>query len=150
MLTCSEDVMKGREAFVATSGPDDNKYNTLVLSGIELVIPLEADLDADPNTRDSIKLVSQDGAYECVLTVGDTEVVKDGENPLYFYHFHFVPPGFYRVEVKIGEEWVPIISDLQVNQEGVFLNNVSFEGKIDSDSLGKPEKEVEPDVFEYL
>ena len=140
--------MKGREAFVATSNPNDSTRNTLTLSGIELVIPLEADLDGDPDTPDHIRLRHLDGAYEAELSVGDPAVEPDGRNPLNYYHFFEVPIGRYAVEVKVGDQWCTVLTGLKVTPQGAFLGEVRFEAKTDGSRLGKPELDMADELPE--
>ena len=116
---------------------------------VELIIPLEEDIDGDPETPDRIRLIQQDGAYTAELTVGDPDVVKDGENPLYYYHFHAVPPGKYAVEVFAHKHWHAILAGLQVSVQGAFYSGKSFEADTDGDQMGTPHEfladELPPD-----
>lgn len=132
--------------FVATSNPGDDTHNTLVLSGIELVIPLEADLDGDPNTPDCVRLTKEDGSFQSELTAGGPGVEQDGENPLFFYHFSGVSMGEYSIEVKVGDNWHTILRGLRLSHKGAFVGDVSYEGPSDGGSLGNPELELADDL----
>jgi hypothetical protein len=109
---------------------------------VELVIPLEADLDGDPEEPDRVRLRQMDGGYAAELTVGDPEVVQDGDHPLYYYHFHLVPPGMYMVEVKVAEEWRTVLSGLQVSVQGAFFGGKSFEDDANGGTMGTPDYEL--------
>jgi len=109
---------------------------------VELVIPLEADLDGDPEKADRIRLRQEDGGYEAELTVGDPDVIKDGENPLYYHHFHLVTPGSYTVEVKSYDHWRTVLCKLQVSVQGAFYAGSSFEGEADGGKMGTPDYQL--------
>ncbi len=111
--------------------------------GIDLVIPLEVDLDNDPDTDDEVRLRSLDGEYEQRLRASDQEVTQEGDHPLLNYRFGAVPPGLYCVEVKVGEEWYLVLDGLRVTRKGVFVGEESFEQKTDPSTLGTPEEEEE-------
>lgn len=132
--------------YVATSNPDDNNHNTIALGNIEVVIPLEADLDGDPDTPDCVRLTNDDGAYQCDLTVGGPNVEQDGSNPLYYYHFQYVPVGQYSVQVKVGDTWNTVLCGLQIGFDGAFVGDVSIEGTTDGSVLGTPEWDLVDDL----
>lgn len=131
------------DAFVALSSAGEQSLNTIVLPHIDLVVPLEIDLDDDPDAEDEVRLRSDDGSYEVKLKAGDPDVNQDGKNSLLFYHFRNVPSGVYSVEVKILEAWSIILSGLIVAKGGVFVGGRSFEGSITGAELGTPEDEVD-------
>lgn len=124
---------------VATSNPEDKTYNTLVVGSLEVVIPMEADMDGDPDTPDSIRLRNEGGGYQSELTAGQPGVEQDGDNPLYFYHFQAVPVGIYAVEVKIDGGWYPVLRGLRVSPKGLFVNGISYQQPADGSVLGTPE-----------
>ena len=132
---------------VATSHPDDNYYNTLILGDIEVVIPLEVDLENDPDDPDKLRLESEDGSYSVELTAGSEGVEQDGDNALNYYHFTGVIPGTYSVDVKVGDDWHTVIRGLEVNYKGAFVDGQSFESTTDASQLGTPEIET-PELFE--
>jgi hypothetical protein len=45
------------DVFLANQGEDE--FNTLLLSGLDVVIPLEADLDCDPHQDDEVRPTSR-------------------------------------------------------------------------------------------
>src|SRR4051812_42281272 len=49
---------------VALFNPGEEDHDTIVLSGIDLVIPLELDIDGDPLQDDEVRLRSEDGYYD--------------------------------------------------------------------------------------
>ncbi len=105
---------------------------------IELVIPLEADLDGDPEHPDCVRLTEQSGLYSAELTEGSPDVVPDGENPLNYYYFHQVPPGLYNVEVKVKNHWSKVIIGLQVSLQGASFRGHSFEAETKGEQMGTP------------
>ena len=102
--------------------PGGTGHDTLVLSGIDLEVPLEADLDGDPLHDDEVRLVSEEGEYEATLTAGHPDVRFDKDKNLYVYRFREVPQGFYRLQVRVGDEdWATVASDLAVYRDKVTL-----------------------------
>src|SRR5262245_28118198 len=99
----------------------ETELNTIVLPGMELVIPLEEDLDRDPFQDDEIRLMDLGGAYERVVKSSDPEAVPKREERLIYYHFSEVPAGIYRLSVRIGGQWVDLANGLVVTPKGAFL-----------------------------
>lgn len=130
--------MRRYSALLAPSNPGEQRYNTLVLSGIDVVVPLEVDLETDPNPHDEIRLKSKDGLYEAHLKPGDPAVTQDGDNPLLLFTFRDVLPGIYAVEVFIGKKWYQIMGDLHISRKGAFFQGQSFEEPSDGSPLGTP------------
>ena len=116
-------VLRERHA-VALFEPGDEGHNVIVLSRVDVVIPIEMDLDGDPQQDDMVSLGSVHGLYEHVLRVGDEDVGPDPDRRIALYHFRHVPPGLYRVAVRIGAAWVQLGSQLSIRREGVFWNGV--------------------------
>jgi len=129
-------------AFLASSSPDDSLHNTLVLSGIDLVVPLEVDAEIDPTPHDEIRLKTKDGLLEAHLKGGDPDVTQDGENPLLLYRFRNVIPGVYTVELSVGKTWYQILGDLHISRKGAFVKAQSFEEPSDGSALGAPVDET--------
>jgi hypothetical protein len=112
---------------VVLGNPDDSDFNTIVLSGIDVVVPLEFDVDGDPLHDDEVRLQSEDGSYESVLLASHEDVKADADKRLVLYRFRAVPPGLYRVSVRIGAEtWADIVVDLLVSSTGVSLGGKSL------------------------
>src|SRR5690606_16553955 len=88
-------VLRERHA-VATFEPEDAGHNTLVLGGLDVVVPLELDVDADPLSDDVVSLRSVHGLFEQTLSAGDPDVTPDLEAGVASYRFRLVPPGLYR------------------------------------------------------
>jgi hypothetical protein len=99
----------------------DEGHNVLVLSGIDVVLPLEMDLDGDPLMDDVVSLRSVHGRFEQELTIGHPDVRPHPDKRLVYYRFRFVPPGLYRVSVRVGSTWSSVIERLLVTHEGAFL-----------------------------
>jgi hypothetical protein len=107
---------------VALGNLDEDDFNTIVLSGIDVVVPVELDLDGDPLQDDLVRLRSEDGYFDAILASSDPDVEPDTDGGYLNYCFRLVPPGVYRVSVLIAEQWVPLVRGLVVKRDGVFLN----------------------------
>jgi len=114
------------ELHVAPGSPGDRTFNRIVLSGTDIEIPLEIDLDEDPNTDDAIRLVEHDGGYERVLEDGDPDVIRDKTVPFLHCTFRLVPPGSYDVDVRLHNKWHTVIAGLEVTRHTVRFNGESF------------------------
>lgn len=128
---------------VALFEPGDEGHNTLVLGGLDVVVPVEMDLDGDPLQDDAVSLRGAHGTYDEVLTVGDPDVRPDPDRHLAFYRFRHVPPGLYRVAVRIGGAWVPIGTRLTVRKEGVFWNGTKLEAAAPSLTASEDEARID-------
>jgi hypothetical protein len=145
--------MKKITTYVAPSLPNDQTKNTLVIGGVDVVIPLEIDVDDDPRSHEHIRLCSEDGLFEAHLQAGGPDVRQDGDHPLLFCTFRDVPPGLYSLEVRIGNAWYKILASLQITRDEAQLGGQSFEGAIDGSVLGTPDVEPmadEPDFDQLL
>jgi hypothetical protein len=115
---------------VMLGSPGDTNFNSLVLSGVDLEVPLEMDLDADPLHDDEIRLLSEDGAYEAVLCANEPDVQTDLDKNLYIYCFRSVPPGLYRIQVRTSDQgWATVITDIVVGRKGVRIGETELEDK---------------------
>jgi hypothetical protein len=115
---------------VMLGSPGDAQLNTVILSGIDLEVPLEMDLDADPLHDDEVRLLSEDGAYEAVLCASEPDVQADLEKNLYIYRFRSVPPGLYRIQVKTSDQaWATVITDIVVGKKGARIGDTELEDK---------------------
>ncbi|MRG90705.1 hypothetical protein [Polyangium spumosum] len=109
---------------VALGNPRGKDFNTIVLSGVDLTVPLEMDLDDDPLQDDEVRLRSEDGHYEKILLASDADARPDPDKRLVLYTFRLVPPGAYRIAVRIGaEKWLDVVTDLVVTKQGAFLGD---------------------------
>jgi hypothetical protein len=106
---------------VALSEPDDEHVNTLVLSGIDIVVPLEMDADADPLHDEEVRLWAVDGSFDKLLHVAEPDVEPDIDSRLMLYRFRDVPPGVYRVSVKTSGHWSELYRSLVVAKDGAFV-----------------------------
>jgi hypothetical protein len=104
---------------------EDGMSNAVVVSGVDLDVPLEADLISDPLHRDEVLLEASDGTIR-VLTVDDPDVRLDLDKKLYFYRFRNIPPGVYSLYVRNSVQggWASIATALRIDRKGV-----SFGGK---------------------
>jgi hypothetical protein len=108
---------------VAFFNRGEKEFNTLALAGMEIVIPLEEDLDCDPLQDDEIRLQSVTGEFERVVLASDPEAKPNHEERLIYYHFAGVPPGIYRLSVRIAGSWVDITNELIVTPKGAHLGD---------------------------
>lgn len=108
---------------VALGNQDDTDHNTIVLSGVDLVVPLELDLDGDPLHDDEVKLKAETGEFERILLSSDPDVTPDPDRGLLLYRFRVVPPGVYRLSVKVGEMWSELAIGLAVSMQGAYLGD---------------------------
>jgi len=105
---------------------------------VELIVPLERDIDGNPFQRDLVRLRQLDGGYESQLMEGDPDVRRDGENPLNFFHFQQVPPGRYAIDVYTQDTWRTILHGLTVSTAGAFYGQESFEDPDKGGNMGVP------------
>ncbi len=111
-----------RDYPVAVFDPGDAYYNTIVLPGMEIIVPLEEDLDCDPLQDDEVRLQRLDGGFEQIRKASDPEAIPDHEAALIYYHFTDVPAGYYRVSARIGGEWVDVTLDLMLTSKGAHMS----------------------------
>jgi hypothetical protein len=122
---------------VALFNPGDAHYNTIALQGVDIIIPLEEDLDCDPLQDDEIRLLSLDGNYEKVVKASDSDAVPDDEHGIIYYRFQSVPVGVYKVSVLVGQTWVDVFQQILVSPKGVW-NSES--------RLGRKEQQIKFDI----
>jgi hypothetical protein len=137
---------------VALGNIDEDDFNTLVLSGIDVVVPVEMDIDDDPLQDDEVRLRSEDGYYDAVLRSTDPDVEPDSEAGYLNYCFRLVPPGVYRVSVRVREHWSLLVRGLVVKRDGVYLNGEQLDDQPPADSPGAapaPTDETEPETEPY-
>jgi hypothetical protein len=126
---------------VGLGDPGGADFNTLVLTGVDVVVPLEADLDGDPLHDDEVRLLSESGDFDVQLCANEPDVKHLADKNLYAYTFRDVPPGVYRVLVKVGEDWATVMGGLVVHRAGVRLDGKEVETE-------EPEALTEADVAE--
>ncbi len=107
---------------VALGNVGETDFNTIVLSGVDIVLPVELDLDDDPMQDDALRLRAEHGHYDQVLVASDGDVELDLDKRYLYYRFRDVPFGVYRASVRIGSEWVPLVRGIVVTKAGVFVN----------------------------
>lgn len=118
---------------VATMLPAQKGKNTLVLSGVDLVVPVEMDLDEDPLQDDEVRLVRSDGHFERVLTASDADATREEDGERLLYRFRDVPPGVYAVQARIHtHEWASIVEGIVVTTRAAKWNDEDLGGSPDA------------------
>ncbi len=107
---------------VSVGNVGESDHNTIVLGGVDVVIPLEMDLDGDPLHDDEVRLRSADGSFERILLVSDPDVECDHDARIAHYRFRLVPYGQYNLATRIGAEWVELVHGLLVAKTGVLAD----------------------------
>jgi hypothetical protein len=112
---------------VSFGNTGEHDKNTIVLTGVDLVLPLEMDLDGDPLHDDEVRLSSPAG-LERVLRVSDDDVEKDFERHIANYRFRVVPPGVYDVATRIAGVWIDVMRGIVVKRAGLFSHDERVDG----------------------
>ncbi len=99
---------------------EDTEQNVIVLTGVDLVVPLEADLDGDPVHDHAARLESVDGSF-WILEADDPDVRLDLDARRYLYRFRAVPCGLYSISVKGAAGWVPVVTGILVDKKGASM-----------------------------
>ncbi|HYD39950.1 MAG TPA: hypothetical protein VEB43_03905 [Anaeromyxobacter sp.] len=129
---------------VATSGEGETRFNTIALSGRDIVIPIEMDLAGDPLQDDEVRLVSAGGGYDQSLSPSDDDVEADDDAGVMQYRFRRVPYGAYRVHVRIGSEWTVLHDDLVVRVYGVSAAGKELDDERPAVTIAGPVEPEEP------
>jgi len=109
---------------IALGNPGEKDFNTIVLSGVDITVPLEMDLDNDPLQDDEVRLRSEDGHYEKILLASDADARPDEDKHLILYTFRLVPPGAYRISVRVSDQtWLDVVTGLVITREGAFIGD---------------------------
>jgi hypothetical protein len=146
---------------VATFDPADREWNTIVLEGLDVVIPLQEDLDCDPLQDDEIRLQNLDGSFEKILNASDPDANPDHDKLVINYNFRKVPAGLYRISVRTGEVWVDVSTELIVSPRGAFFlgkklsqnpPRASFKGRLEEPEPASEEEDDpwSPELSEYM
>ncbi len=141
-----------RRHAVALFDKGSTKKNVIVL-GAELVLPLEADLDGDPDQDDEVRLVGP--GYDVTRSAQADEVEIHPDKPVLLYRFPDVPRGEYSLLVKIGDTWSTVVPKLSVKKDGVFVGDKAVSGSLDDLAVGEAlgreadEEEEQPDYEFY-
>jgi hypothetical protein len=125
---------------VAFGNKGEKDHNTIVLSGIDLVIPVELDMDGDPFQDDAVRLRAEHGHFDQVLAARDSDVEVDTENRYLFYRFRHVMPGAYRASVRVGDHWVPLLRGIVVTRDGAFAGGKKLGEDRPKDKAAEPEE----------
>lgn len=115
---------------VALFNPGETLHNTIVLGGVNVVIPLELDMDGDPFQDDAVCLRSHGGDWEHVCLSSDPEVTVDPDARHLYYPFHDVPSGLFNVDVRIADRWVIVIANLLVSRGIAYLGDTPLTDSI--------------------
>lgn len=115
---------------VALFNPGEKEHNTIVLGGVDVVVPLELDVDGDPLQDDAVCLRSRTGRFEDVRLSSDEQVTATPDKRHLYYPFHDVPAGLYCVDVRIGDSWVNIQSNLLVVKGTAYWNEKELTGDL--------------------
>lgn len=129
---------------VALGNPGESDYNTLVLSGVDITVPLEMDLDDDPLQDDEIRLRSVDGFFQKILKASDADVTPTPGSRLLMYRFRDVPPGAYRISVRVAGTWSDVLTGLVVTRDGVFHGKKKLGTEPEQVKLGPAPEEAPP------
>jgi len=136
---------------VALGNQGEQDHNTIVFSGVDITVPLEMDLDNDPLQDDEVRLKSLDGLYEAILLASDPEVKPDTDRQLLLYTFRNVPPGAYRIGVRISdEEWMDVVVGLIVSKTGASLGGKTLGTKPDAVKPHEPAPAPKDEASEPL
>lgn len=129
---------------ISLGNPTESDFNTIVLSGVDLTVPLEMDLDDDPLQDDEVRLRGESGHYERHLLASDPDVRPDPDRRIVLYTFRLVPPGVYRVSVRIAEErWLDVVTELVVTREGAFIGDHKLGVETEAVPEAAPELDAE-------
>jgi|SRR5688572_5055885 len=113
---------------------------------VDIVIPMEIDLDDDPELEDRVRLRNEDGSYDTVVAAGDENATQDEENPIIHYRFTDVPPGTYEVLVSVGRGWSCVLAGLKVTKSDATHNGKSYTSSEDGKEFGHPEEPPEEEA----
>lgn len=136
---------KNRMHDVALFNPGETEHNTIVLGGVDVIIPLELDMDGDPFQDDAVCLRSQGGDWEAVRLSSDPEVSVARDKRHLYYPFHDVPSGIYHVDVRIAEHWVQVLGNLMVSRGVAYLGDrpLSAELPAEKPAVDDPHTQVD-------
>jgi hypothetical protein len=122
--------------------PGGATFNTVVLGGTDIVVPLERDLDGDPYQDDEIWLESLDGSFREQRYSSDSDVVPDEDKNVLLYHFRHVPFGVYNIIAVVAARPIVVFTGMVVRKEGVFMG----QDKLTEDYEGCAPSETEDDT----
>lgn len=119
----------GEPLDVVLGTPEDKAHNVVVLTGYDIEVPIEADLDDNPLQDDELRMTGRDGS-ERILTVRDPDVRLDVRRKLYLYRFRLVPPGSYTIALRnTDRDWATVATGVQVGKRGVLFGGAKLEDK---------------------
>ncbi len=115
---------------VALFNPGESEHNTIVLGGVDLLIPLELDMDGDPFQDDAVCLRSHGGDWEDVRLSSDPEVTAAPDKRHLYYPFYDVPAGLYHLDVLIARRWTTVTSNILVSRGAAWLGDTLLSGDL--------------------
>jgi hypothetical protein len=121
---------------VALFNPGETEHNTIILGGVDLLIPLEMDMDGDPFQDDAVCLRTRAGGWEDVKLSSDPDVRPAPDTRHLFYPFEDVPAGVYSVEVRIADTWTTVLSDIRVSRGAAWVGDRKLDGTLPAAAPG--------------
>lgn len=122
--------------------PGGSTCNTVVLGGMDIVVPLERDIDGDPYQDDEIWLESFDGSFRERRFSSDPDVVPDEDKNVLLYHFRHVPFGVYNIIAVVAARPVLVYRGLVVRKEGAFMGQDKLSEDYEGCSPSEPEDDT--------
>jgi hypothetical protein len=110
---------------------------------LDVVIPLEMDVDDDPLQDDEVRLQSAERPWQRILLASDPDVVPDFKRRFLLYRFRAVPTGLYNVAVRVGGDWFDVYRGLRVKEDGVYSGKKRLPQVPASDKAAKPDEAPE-------
>ena len=93
---------------------------------------------------DADDIRGESGHYERHLLASDPDVRPDPDRRIVLYTFRLVPPGVYRVSVRIAEErWLDVVTELVVTREGAFIGDHKLGVETEAVPEAAPELDAE-------
>jgi hypothetical protein len=125
--------------------PGGSTFNTIVLGGTDIIVPLERDLDGDPYQDDEIWLESLDGSFRERRYSSDPDVVPDEDKNVLLYHFRHVPYGVFNIVAVVAGRPLVVYSGLIVRKEGAFMGQDKLGQDYDACSASEADDEAAED-----
>ena len=117
--------------------PGEDTWNTLVLGGTDVVVPIERDASVDPFQDDEVCLRALGGGWERRVCSGDDDAEEDEESGLLHCRFRDVPFGVYSVFVVSAGREVETVRGLVVRHEGVFIGDKPLSEARDGEAMAQ-------------
>jgi hypothetical protein len=137
-------LVEAHDVTLGNEGGED--HNTIVLGGIDLVVPVELDLDGDPLQDDEVNLRSEHGHYNRTLLSSDHDVTPAQDSRFLYYRFRHVWPGAYRLSVRIAGQWTSLLRGIVITKDGAFVGGKKLEDALPTDKAAEPEERTEEEA----